>query len=309
MTVTTTGAARARRRAGFLCAAVLIVMCTANSFDTPSVRADAPQDEMVALPEGDMHVVVSGTPSAEAVVLIHGLAGSTAWWDQVMPALQGRYVVRVDLLGHGKSAKPDGGYSIAEQSRRVGIVLDRLGVGRAILIGHSTGGYVATSLAEQRHDLVNAIALIDTGARLDAFTDNGPASALLSLPGLGQAVWPLLPDAAIRLALSSAFTRDVVIPDEVIADVHGMTYRSLTATSSASDDYLRAQPESDRLAALALPSMVIHGSADKRWLPASFDDYRRVPGVRLETLDCGHTPMIEDPADTGPLLRDFVDHH
>jgi pimeloyl-ACP methyl ester carboxylesterase len=84
------------------------------------------------------------------------------------------YVVRIDLLGHARSAKPDSGYSMAEQARRVGAVLDQLGVRHAIVVGHSTGGYVTTSLAEQRRDLVSAIALISAGPRLDAFTDNGP---------------------------------------------------------------------------------------------------------------------------------------
>ncbi|WP_405136125.1 hypothetical protein [Nocardia sp. NBC_01388] len=60
----------------------------------------------------------------------------------------------------------------------------------AIVVGHSTGGYAAISLAEQRHDLVTALALIDTGPRLDAFTDSGPAGVLLSVPAIGQRLWP-----------------------------------------------------------------------------------------------------------------------
>jgi len=240
---------------------------------------------------------------------LHGLAGSTVWWDPVLPALRNRYVVRIDLLGHGESAKPDGGYGMAEQASRVGAVLDRLGVRHAIVVGHSTGGYVATSLAEQRHDLVSALALIDTGPRLDAYTDNSPAGDLFFNPAIGRPLWPLLPDAAIRYLLSSAFTRDVPVPQRIVADVRGMTYRSLTATSNASDAYLRAEPEPDRLAALRLPTMVIYGSEDKRWLPSSYQDYRRVPNVRIESLDCGHTPMIEEPGPTGALLSDFAEHY
>ncbi|WP_327140607.1 alpha/beta fold hydrolase [Nocardia sp. NBC_01327] len=298
-----------RRRAGLLIVAMWAALLTGSTANATTASADDSQEQMVHLPDGDIHVVAGGAPSARAVVLLHGLAGSTAWWDQVMPELHDQYVVRIDLLGHGKSAKPDSGYSMAEQARRVGAVLDRLGVREAVVIGHSTGGYVATSLAEQRHDLVTALALIDTGPRLDAFTDNGPAGVLLSIPALGQSLWPLLPDAAIRLSLSSAFTRDVRIPDEIVADVRGMTYRSLTATSDASDVYLRDRREPDRLTDLALPTMVLFGSQDRRWQAASFQDYRSVPHVRIETLDCGHTPMIEEPGATGALIHDFVEHH
>ncbi|RJO78468.1 alpha/beta fold hydrolase [Nocardia panacis] len=279
---------------------------------TTGVASAAPivsHEQMVDLPDGGIHVTSSGAPAADAVVLVHGLAGSTAWWDAVLPALQDRYVVRIDLLGHGKSAKPDGGYSMAEQARRVGVVLDRLGVRHAVVVGHSTGGYVATALAEQRHDLVTALALIDTGPRLDAFTDNGPAGDLLLNPAIGQPLWPLLPNVAIRYSLSSAFTRDVRIPDQIVADVRAMTYRSLTATSNASDAYLRERSEPDRVADLGLPTMVVFGARDRRWSPASFEDYRRVPRIRIEPLDCGHTPMIEEPEATGALLRDFAEHH
>ncbi|RMI35719.1 alpha/beta hydrolase [Nocardia stercoris] len=273
--------------------------------DTATAAPDTSQEQTIHLPDGDIHVVMNGVPATNAVVLVHGLAGSTAWWDPVLPALRDRYVVRIDLLGHGASAKPDTGYGMDEQANHVAAVLDRLGVHRAVVVGHSTGGYVVTSLAEQRPDLVAAIALIDTGARLDAFTDNGPAGDLLMNPAIGRPVWPLLPDIAIRYSLSSAFTRDVPIPDRIVADVRGMTYRSLTATSNASDVYLRDRPEPDRLADLGLPTMVIYGSADKRWQPGSYQDYLRVPSVRLESLPCGHTPMIEDPDETGALLSDF----
>lgn len=298
-----------RRRIGLVIAAVSAALFAGNAAGVATAAPDVSQEQMVHLPTGDIHVVSSGVPGADAVVLLHGLAGSTAWWDPVVPALRHRYVVRIDLLGHGESAKPDSGYGIAEQASRVGEVLDRLGVRHAVVVGHSTGGYVATSLAEQRHDLVTALILIDTGSRLDAFTDNGPAGDLLLNPAIGQPLWPLLPDAAIRYSLNSAFTRDVPISERIVADVRGMTYRSLSATSNASDAYLRERPAPDRLVDLGLPTMVIYGSQDKRWSAASFQDYRRVPNVRIESLDCGHTPMIEDPDVTGALLHDFVEHY
>ncbi|MEU6564387.1 alpha/beta fold hydrolase [Nocardia nova] len=298
--------AAARMRIGLMIAAISASLLAGQVTGVAYAAPGSSQEQMMAVPGGDIHVVTDGTPGADAVVLIHGLGSSTISWDPVMPALRDRYVVRVDLLGHGRSAKPDTGYSMAEQAARVGAVLDRLGVRRAVVVGHSTGGYVATSLAEQRHDLVRALALVDTGSRLDAFTDNGPAGDLLLNPVVGQALWPLLPESVLRYALSSAFTRDDQIPDRMVADLRGMTYRSLTATSAASDDYLRDRQEPDRLVDLGLPVLVIYGTKDKRWPAASFEDYRRVPQVRIESVDSGHTPMIEAPAPTGTLLHDFA---
>lgn len=109
--------------------------------------------------------------------------------------------------------------------------------------------------------------------------------------------------------MSSAFSCDVPIPDRLVADFRGMTYRSVTATSNASDEYLRDRVESDRLVDLHLPTMVIYGVQDKRWPAESFEEYRRVPNARLESLDCGHTPMLENPDITGALIRDFAENH
>ncbi|NED83687.1 alpha/beta fold hydrolase, partial [Streptomyces sp. SID11233] len=54
-----------------------------------------------------LHVAESSASPATAppLVLIHGLAGSVAWWDPVLPALTGLRVLRFDLLGHGASPK------------------------------------------------------------------------------------------------------------------------------------------------------------------------------------------------------------
>src|SRR5262245_1155186 len=295
-----------RRRIAPVTGGVLAALLAVNTLSVRTATAEASGEQIVRLAGGDMHVVQSGPPSAPAVVLLHGTAGSTAWWDPVMPALRDRHVVRVDLLGHGSSAKPAGGYRIADQARRVGAVLDDLGVRRATVVGHSTGGMVATSLAEQRPDLVTAIALIDTGPRADAYIGDNLISRLLPVPVVGQLIWRLRTDNTIRGGLGTAFTRKVAIPDQIIADVRGMTNRSFTATYQASLAFLRERPVPDRLAKLGLPVLVIFRSRDRRWQPSSAEDYRRVRQARIEILDAGHTPMLEDPDTTGALLRGFV---
>ncbi|MFE3900286.1 alpha/beta fold hydrolase [Streptomyces sp. NPDC059153] len=296
-----------RRWITLLAVGVLTVVLAWNTVSVLTQTAEASGEQIVRLPGGDIHVAQDGPPGAPTVVLLHGLAGSTPWWDPVLPALRDLHVVRVDLLGHGRSAKPVDGYGMAEQARRVGAVLDKLGVRRATVVGHSTGGAVATSLAEQRRDLVAAIALIDTGPRLDAFLGDSFAGRLLTTPVVGELLWRLRTDSVIRDALSTAFTRKVRIPDQFIADIRGMTYRSLTATDEASSAYVKERPIPDRLAGLGLPTLVIFGSQDRRWQPSSAQDYRRVPHARIESLDgVGHTPMLEDPDATGALLHGFA---
>jgi pimeloyl-ACP methyl ester carboxylesterase len=296
-----------RRRITLLAVGVAAVLLTGNTVSVRTETAEASGEQIVRLHGGDIHFAQDGPPGAPTVVLLHGLAGSTAWWDPVLPALRDLRVVRVDLLGHGGSAKPADGYGVAEQARRLGAVLDQLGVRRATVVGHSTGGAVATSLAEQRRDLVAAIALIDTGPRVDAFLGDSFVARLMTTPVVGELIWRLRTDSTIRDALSTAFTREVRIPDQIIADIRGMTYRSLTATDEAVEAFLKERPIPDRLAGINLPTLVIFGSRDRRWQPSSAQDYRRVPHGRIEILDgVGHTPMFEDPGTTGALLHGFA---
>ena len=211
-----------------------------------------PQNSTLPLDGGNIYVSQDGPRDAPALVLIHGLGASTRWWDPIVPQLARSYrVIRIDLLGHGRSAKPaGGGYAIPQQAHRVGQALDRLGVEHAILVGHSTGGYVATALAEQRGDLVTALALIDTGPRMDAFISGGPVGKLIDVPVLGQLLWRLRTDSIIRLGLSTAFAPRFKAPQQLVDDTRAMTYHALTAASHASDDYLKQRPLPDRLTPL-----------------------------------------------------------
>jgi pimeloyl-ACP methyl ester carboxylesterase len=69
---------------------------------------------------GTINVTEDGPRGAPALVLIHGLGASTRWWDPIVGLLAGSCrVVRIDLLGHGRSAKPAGG-GTRSPSRRAG---------------------------------------------------------------------------------------------------------------------------------------------------------------------------------------------
>jgi pimeloyl-ACP methyl ester carboxylesterase len=262
----------------------------------------------VRLDDGDMHMVEDGKPGAPGLLLIHGSVASTAWWDPVVPALAGACrVIRVDLLGHGRSSSPAGGYGIPAQARRVGATLDRLGAGRVTAVGHSMGCMVATALAEQRPDKVAALVLIDMGPSLDAAIPEGLLVRLLLARFPGRLLWRLRSEATIRKAMRSAFARPPDVPSAIIEATLGMTHRALAGTARGSEDYLRQQSLPARLTALGLPVLVIFGTEDARYPSSSAAAYRVVPGARVELLPgVGHTPMMEDPQTTGTLLLEFA---
>jgi len=260
---------------------------------------------ILPLDDGDIYVCQDGPRDAPALLLIHGSGVSSRSWDALVPLLtESHRVIRIDLLGHGRSAKPaDRDYAIPEQARRVGVALDRLGVPHAIVVGHSSGGSVATALAEQRPDLVTALALINTGPRRDASI--APEST-----GIGPSQWPPT-DEQTRRFTSNGFSRaGYQIPQEIVDDVRLMTYHSFTATAQGSRDYLEQQALPDRLMALGKPLQVIFGEEDRRWRSSSAADYRAVPGANVAMLPgVGHSPMLEDPLRTAAPLLAFTAIH
>ncbi|MFH8411340.1 alpha/beta fold hydrolase [Streptomyces sp. NPDC018019] len=267
--------------------------------------AEATESSTLPLDDGDIHVCQDGSHDAPALLLIHGSASSTRSWDPLTPLLTTSHrVIRIDLLGHGRSAKPaDRSYALPDQACRVGVALDRLGVEHAVVVGHSSGGVAAVALAEQRPDLVTALALINTGPRLDAFIAPQPAAV-----GLSQ--WPPT-DEQIRRFASTAFSRaGYRVPPELLDEVRCMTHHTLTATMQAARDYLEQQALPDRLTALGKPLLVVFGEDDRRWSSSSAADYRAVPGAKVELLPgLGHSPILEDPPRTAALLLAFTTIH
>src|SRR3989440_11095289 len=99
-----------------------------------------------------------------AVVLVHGLALSSATWRSVMPALAERFtVVAPDLLGRGKSGKPRGDYSLGAYASGIRDLLVALDVERATFVGHSLGGGVAMQLGYQFPERCERLVLVASG--------------------------------------------------------------------------------------------------------------------------------------------------
>jgi pimeloyl-ACP methyl ester carboxylesterase len=276
---------------------------TASS-NKPRLHAEATEESTLPLDDGEIHVCQDGPRDAPALLLIHGTAASLRSWDPMVPLLTGAHrVIRIDLLGCGQSARPDGAsYAVPDQARRTGAALDRLGVSRAVVIGHSSGGAVATALAEQRPGLVTALVLINTGPRMAAYIANETA--------IGSARLSAVTDEQLRQLMSQAFSPGYKIPQAFVDEARDMSLRVYAATSQAVRAYLEEQALPQRLAVRGKPLLVIFGQNDLRWRSSSAVEYLAVPGAAVEMLPgVGHSPNLEDPPRTAASLLTFTAMH
>jgi pimeloyl-ACP methyl ester carboxylesterase len=108
-----------------------------------------------------MDVAPSGPGNAQTIVLLHGKSFSGDYWGRTIAMLAGKgyRVVVPDQLGFGKSAKPDVRYSFDLLARNTKALLDRLGVARAAIVGHSFGGMLAVYFARDYAETTAVLAL------------------------------------------------------------------------------------------------------------------------------------------------------
>lgn len=116
-----------------------------------------------------LHYVESGQKSSPAVVLVHSLATHGEVWAHQVPAWSVSFrVVCVDLPGHGRSAAPPGGMSLADMADQVIAVLDHLHIDKAAFVGISLGGMVTQAAVLNHPHRVSAMVIAHAGARTDA---------------------------------------------------------------------------------------------------------------------------------------------
>jgi len=301
-----------KHRAWFWFAAAIAVVVAALAANTVTVdgriRSAAPRDGGSLIDTGLVRANVRVDGSGRALVLIHGFAGAIDWWDAVVPALAADHrVVRLDLIGHGGTAAPAVGYLIKRQAALVAAVLDKLGIAKATLIGHSMGGDVATAFAEAYPDRVDGLVLI--GSPPAATERYDILTSLYLTPVIGEALSHLRSDRAVRFGLAQGFAPGFQVPAGFVADVRRLTYNGFRLADRASVAFRRARPLNQRLADIrpVPPLLVIVGSLDPFVPPEGARQLAQVPGARLVTLDgVGHSPMVEAPADTITAIRNFL---
>jgi pimeloyl-ACP methyl ester carboxylesterase len=101
--------------------------------------ATAPEHRDVDVEGASIHYRVWGDPALPGLVLVHGGAAHSGWWDHIAPQLHSHRVVAPDLSGHGDSSRRDG-YDMQVWAREVVAVAAAEHLDRPVVLGHSMGG-------------------------------------------------------------------------------------------------------------------------------------------------------------------------
>jgi pimeloyl-ACP methyl ester carboxylesterase len=256
--------------------------------------------------------------SGPGVMLIHGLLGSHRSWDGVVGELSREHrVLAPDLFGHGGSAKPRGDYSLGAHAATLRDLLDRLGVERTSLVGHSLGGGIALQFCYLFPDRVDRLVLVSSGGLGRAVS---PLLRSATLPG-AELVIPALASTWLREraeTLGRALARIGWRPGSDLTQAwdglgqlgEATSRRAFLATArSVIDPGGQTVTAHDHLPMeTAVPTLVVWGTEDHT-IPAwhAATALQAIPGSRLELFEgSGHHPHLDQPERFAQLLVDFV---
>ncbi len=232
----------------------------------------------------------------QAVVFLHGYPFDHTIWDAVLPYLSPKIqAILPDLRGFGKTDAPEGTYSMLQHAGDVSGLLDSLGIEKAVLVGHSLGGYIAFEFAQMYPDKLSGMGLIATQAVADSREQRAGRYATAEKV-LAQGVtdvadmMPLIvtSDLELRSRLHQLILQ--ASPQGIVGTLRGMAERP---------DFSPFLPE------IQVPAQIVAGENDRGIpLERSLEMERLLPNAHLTVIhEAGHMVMLEAPQATAEAVN------
>lgn len=248
-----------------------------------------------------VHYTTSG--SGPTVVLLHGFLEDLTMWDE----LEGEFskknqVVRIDLLGHGKTENQGEVHSMEKQAEMVKAVLEELKIARYALIGHSMGGYIALAMDELFPGdltglcLMNSTSLADSEEKkhnrdraVEAVKNNPRSFVRIAIPGLFA---PYNRDRYAQEVKEATEVALLIPPEGIIAALEGMKIRKDRSAVFKNGMY---------------PKLLVIGRKDPALDLQTLMPQTKFPGVETAIFEDGHMSHIENRKELTRKLLVFLD--
>lgn len=259
------------------------------------------EEDLNILDLGDVqvHYREDGDPKGAPLVFANSLGTDFRLWDKILPLLPaGLRIIRYDNRGHGLSSCPKPPYSMGVLVHDAERLMDALEVRQALVVGLSIGGMIAQGLAVKRPDLVRAVVLSNTAAKIGTVEMWQGRLDVLAKGGIEA-----LADAVMERWFSKAFcaTPEVIAWRNMLVRMPADGYGGCCAAISGTDLYT---PTSG----LRLPLLAIAGSEDGATPPDLVKETADlVPGSTFHLIrGAGHLPCVERPEEFAAALTGFI---
>lgn len=260
-----------------------------------------------------VHYQEFGVINKPTLLLIHGYTASTYVWHTVAPILaeSGFRVIAIDLIGFGYSSKPDWfDYSIVSQARIISRFMNRLGIGRAILVGSSYGGAVAATVALDYPERVEKLVLVD--AVCNDEVKNHPILRLVKIRGIGEFITPFLSDSKLfaKYRMHNTLAREnrhLITEDRIRSSMRPLRARDghhSVLTTARNWDACRIEQDAQYI---NQPTLIVWGENDTV-IPIrnGYSLHNSILNSRFVIFrECGHVPQEEKPDLFGELVTNF----
>ena len=249
-----------------------------------------------------LHVRRDGNLDGMPVVFSNSLGTDLRLWDALLPLLpNGLRLIRYDMRGHGLSACPAGPYTMDRLCADAEGLIDALGCGPVIFVGLSIGGMIGQALAAKRPDLVCALVLSNSAAKMGTPEMWQDRIAAIRRDGI----------VAIETAILDRWFGPVFRADPAAALWGAMLSRTPQEGYLGCCAAIAETDLSETTARLRLPALAISGSHDGSSPPEIVGATAAlIPGTPCHTIEgTGHLPCVENPAAFAAILSPFLKDH
>ena len=246
-----------------------------------------------------LHFEVQGPEDGAAVVFSNSLGTTLHLWDPILPFLpEGLRIIRYDMRGHGLSDVPDAPYTMGQLVSDAEAVCDACGVQDAMFVGLSVGGMVAQGLAVKRPDLIRALVLTNTAAKI-----GHPQMWQDRIDAVSSAGIAAMADDVMRRWFGEAFYGSPAMEPwlDMLMNTPPQGYAVFFYDIAWTDFYTTT-------GGLRIPTLGIAGSEDGATPPDLVrETVDLIPGSQMAVIRrAGHLPCAETPEKYAGLLTQFM---
>lgn len=247
-----------------------------------------------------LHIRDEGPRDGRVVMFGNSLGTDLRVWDALLPLLpEGLRIIRYDKRGHGLSDATPAPYAMADLVGDAEAICESLGLSDVTFVGLSIGGLIGQGLAAKRPDLVRALVLMDTAARIGTAESWRDRIGAIEAGGIAAMADPIL---------ERWFTPGFRAGNPEFALWRNMLTRTTVAGYNGCCAAIAGADMTESTRALRLPVMAMAGDQDGSTPPDLVRATAELCGAELHLIaDAGHIPCVEQPGATAQLIADFLE--